>query len=436
VKKRTRNILIIVSSVFLVLGGLSAYGVYRIYKYVVRFSTPPELPAEIKEARVLKGGDFLTKKEFFKLNREGLLKTVAKGGDMQRQLAKRRFNFSDLKVIGNEIVAVGEFGGYVFELNGKLKREVVFDLMKERAKIGPFTQDEDKAGLENIRIVRLETNVFGFLAYGSMQGVRVFDANGHQLWANGQETFDLGRSKEEREAEDEKRTYVLEAAVGDLDNDGISEYIVTKRKDGIHAFDRTGRELWSKPADHPSEPLLVLDVDGDGRNELVQVGAYVRAGISGEFIRETKGGSYGAVLFVPDQAKGTALQYCDVRGNSISCTDEKGDVFLGGEAPLNEVTNPEPPVEDSPIPYQYMLSIADPRAVWVALRKDQPKYLAVVGAYIGLPRAHLYIYEPNGTLVYHELLPEEAQTIAVVPGVDGVEGLLVGGKDTIWKYGN
>ena len=432
-KKRSRNILIVLSSVILVLGGLSALGVYRIYKYVTRFSTPRELPAEIKEARVLKGADFLTKKEFFKLTREGMLKTIGKSTGIeneegrakytQSQIAKDIYNFSDLKVIGNEIVAVGEFGAFVFDLNGNPKRAIVFDLVKEKVKIGPYEKDNFQAELENIQIVQLATNFYGFLSYGSTQGVRVFDQNGRQIWEYG------------KRADAEANSYVLEASVGDLDNDGYAEYIVAKKHDGIRAFDRTGRELWFQPDDFPNQRLLVRDLDGDGKNELIQVSAYVRAGLDGVSIRQLRGG-YGAILFVPDQVKGTAIQYCNVRENRMSCTYENGDEFLDGEAPLNDLKNPAPPDERYPLFYQDRLSIFDPRAVWVTLKKDKPKYLAVIGAYIGLPRANLYIYEPNGTLVYHELLPEAAQTIAVLPGENGLEGLLVGGKDTIWKYGN
>ena len=34
-------------------------------------------------------------------------------------------------------------------------------------------------------------------------------------------------------------------------------------------------------------------------------------------------------------------------------------------------------------------------------------------------------------LVYHELLNEDAETLAVLPSVDGREQLLVGGKDSV-----
>jgi hypothetical protein len=78
--------------------------------------------------------------------------------------------------------------------------------------------------------------------------------------------------------------------------------------------------------------------------------------------------------------------------------------------------------------------IGYPKAILVALRKGEPKYLAVVGSFIGIPRANLYVYDGKGGLVYHELLPEDVETIASMPAGDGVEHILIGGKDTIWKY--
>ena len=467
-KKRSRNILIALLSIFIVLGGFAGYGVYRLYKFFDYAAREPEMPAEIKEPRVLKGGDFLTKKEFFKLDRSGILETIAKGAGIKdeeerqkfthRQTAKNIYNFSDIKVIGYEIIAVGEFGAFVFELNGSLKHEVAFDLVNEKIKLGPYESDNYQSHLNNIRIVRLDADEYGFLSFGSMQGVRVFDRKGHQIWTYGKEDMDFSSLRHDEKALDEKwekSTYVMAAAVGDLDNDGVSEYIVAKKNDGIRAFDREGNEKWFQPQEFPSKHLEVFDLDGDGTNELVQLGESVRSGIDGKFIREMKSGSNDTFLFAEDKKKKKVMLTCDVDKITFSCIDEKGDKFFEGAAPLNGLKSaeptPEPRAASTPIYYDngtaavpmdsgsgtYMEteSIYKPRAVWVTLKKDKPKYLAVVGAYITIHRANLYIYAPDGTLVYHELLPEQAETIAVVPGENGMEELLVGGKDTIWKYG-
>jgi uncharacterized protein YkuJ len=467
-KKRSRNILIVLLSIFIVLGGFAGYGVYRLYKIFNYVAREPEIPAEIKEPRVLTGGDFLTKKELFKLDRSGTLETIGKSAGIKdkeerekfvrQRTARNIYNFSDIKVIGYEIIAVGEFGAFVFELNGNLKHEVAFDLVNEKFKLGPYESDNYQLDLDNIRIVRLDADEYGFLSFGSMQGARVFDRKGHQIWAYAKEDLDLsllGQDEKKLSEKMDKSTYVLEAAVGDLDNDGVSEYIVARKNDGIHAFDREGNEKWFQPQEFPSDRLEVLDLDGDGTNELLQLGENVRSGVDGKIIREMSGKFDDTFLLSEDKKKKPVMLSCDVDKMTFTCVDEKGDTFFQGPAPLNELKSaqptPEPQPTSTPIyfddgtaaapmdsgsgTYIETESIYRPRAVWVSLKKDKPKYLAVVGSYITIPRANLYIYAPDGTLVYHELLPEEAETVAVLPGANGIEELLVGGKDTIWKYG-
>jgi hypothetical protein len=45
-----------------------------------------------------------------------------------------------------------------------------------------------------------------------------------------------------------------------------------------------------------------------------------------------------------------------------------------------------------------------------------------------------YVYDEKETLVYHELLPEDAETIAIKPTANSTEEILIGGKNTIWKF--
>jgi hypothetical protein len=70
----------------------------------------------------------------------------------------------------------------------------------------------------------------------------------------------------------------------------------------------------------------------------------------------------------------------------------------------------------------------------VKLQKNKTKFLAIIGAFIGLPRANFYVYTSEGKLVYHELLPQGAKTIAVLPHESGNDAILIGGKETIWKF--
>jgi len=141
------------------------------------------------------------------------------------------------------------------------------------------------------------------------------------------------------------------------------------------------------------------------------------------------------------------LQFIDVSDNKLTCYDETGKKFIEAEAPLSDVrikTPSRPPA--TPIDLGNGIraepgdsfgndteSVYQPKAVWVSLRRDKPKYLAVVASFIGIPRAHLYVYAPDGTLVYQELLPEDAETLAAIPANQSEE-IVIGGKETIWKF--
>ena len=57
-----------------------------------------------------------------------------------------------------------------------------------------------------------------------------------------------------------------------------------------------------------------------------------------------------------------------------------------------------------------------------------------VTSFIGIFCPNFDVYGLNGKLVNLELLPKGAEIIAVHPSGDGVEAILVGGKDAIRKY--
>lgn len=447
---KARNILIVAGIAIAATLGVIGYAAYSLYSFFDGMVARQKVPDEIKDPKILKGEGFLKKNEMFKLTNDGILGAISKGmsksDERERQkvvsadTARSIFNFSDLKVIGNEIIAVGEFGAFVFDLSGNLKRQVLFDVVKEDVKIGPFETNTYRSELDNLRIVKLDKERFGFLSWGSMQGVRIFDDSGKEIWSYGKRDVDFGnliKDEKERDEDYEKSTYVMEAAVGDLDGDGVSEYIVARKSNGVHAFDQQGNEKWFQPDDFPNDPLEIADLDGDGKNELLQ-GGKVRDG-NGNLLREIKGRLGDTTLFVNDEKGRFLVEWCDIYESKLTCSDENKKTLFSGEAPLNEVKT-EP--ERTDVPGHSELSFTRdklsvtpyPKAVWVSLDKNKPKYLAVVAAYIGPPRANLYIYEPNGNLVFHELLGEDAETIAVLPGQDGNEELLVGGKNTIWKY--
>ena len=410
----------------------------------------------MREPRILKGADFLTKTGIFKLNKEGFGQTVKKGiaaaDEKEKQkiinsnTARGIFGFDDLKVCGDEIVAVGKFGVETLGLDGNFRREILFEPTLTKIKIGWYKQNNYKAALDNLQIVDLDGDgKCEFFSHGYTEGVTVYGSEGNIIWTyGGTETDDLMADRDI-----EKEVYVTEAAAGDLDNDGIAEYIVGRRNDGIRAFDKNGNEKWFQPDEYPSARMKVIDLDGDGRNELLEFGnkTRIRDAADGKIIKELKGeNSDDALLFVEDKNKRKALQFCDIDDNKLKCVDETGKRLLEAEAPLSDVkakTSAQPKATPINLGNGMVIapddfagdteSVYQPKAVWVALSKDKPKYLAVVAAFIGIPRAHLYVYEPNGTLVYHELLPEDAETLAAIPA-NQTEEIVIGGKETIWKF--
>lgn len=453
-KTKTRNILIIIGVILLIFAGTAGYAGYKIYSFFSGIGISREIPDELKEAKVLKGADFLTKTEFFKLKQEGFLTTTGKGSQIEdekerqkfinSQSAKTIYNFADIKVFGYEIIAAGQFGGYVFDLHGNLKREILFEPTVEKIKIGYYEQDHFQFNLDNLTIVPLEKNKFGFSSFDSVQGVTIFDDNGNQVWTYGKEKLELSKiwqDEKEREKDYEKSTHILEAAVGDLDGDGVSEYIVARKSDGIRAFDRDGNERWFEKDDFPSARLTVIDIDGDGVNELLEIGGKSKIrDANGKIIRELKGGtSTGAMLFNVDSKTNRKLFiFCNTLDNKLICEDENKNPFLSGEAPRSDVPRKNP--KKIEVPGHPEMNVTDgaenvykPQAVWVNFQKDK-RFLAVAGSFIGIPRAQFYVYDAEGTLVYHELLPEDAETIAVLGAADGKQEILVGGKSTIWKF--
>ena len=440
-KKRTRNILIILAVILLSILGVVGYGIYSIYSLFAG----REVPDEIKVARVLKGEGIFVKSEFFKLKKSSFLETAKEGQKIKdekereklidSEVAKGIYNFSDLMAYRGEVIAVGEFGGFVLDAHGDVKQRILFEPVKFDISIGPFNKTSYRSDLDNLKIIHLTPDRIGFLSEGSIQGVRIFDENGNQIWNFG--AIDPFEKNDQNSEESEKS--VLGAAVGDLNNDGTSEYIVAMENDGIRAFDNSGKLIWFYPEEFPYREITVTDLDGDGRNEVVQIGEKVLDGQTGKLLYELNARSGDCSVFAPGEDGKVNIRYIDITEGKLFYSDENGETLFETEAPLSAIKKnsqrKDIPGNATVVDLNEVDENAHCRkAILVKVTTNEPEYLAVVASYIGLPRSNLYIFDPKGILVFHELLPEEAETIGVMPSENGLDDIVVGGKDTIWRY--
>jgi hypothetical protein len=468
-KTKTRNILIVSGLIFVIFTGIVGYFGYRLYSFFSAVGTTlnREIPAELKETKVFKGDGFLQKTEFFKLPKLAYNEVIWKGSQIKDEKEKQKFigsqtakdfyGFADLKICGEEIIAVGKFGGYVFDRDGNLKREILFEPKAQKLKVFGYEQETFSATLDNLRIIDADNDGrCEFISQSSPDGVVIFDEHGNAAWRYGDRSADLDEYlKDKTPEEEEKEVYVTEATLGDLTDDGISEYLISIKNDGIHALDLNKNEIWFQPAKFPTADLRVVDFDGDGKTELLEfqgMSSTLRDKKTGSVIKKVEiDGWRKDFLIYEDAAKKKSIRFFQIDENKLTFSDVNNKVLAESEAPLSKVnTKKDPPQVPSSTPIDLgngmravpsesfssadSVDVSEPKAVWVNLFKDKPKYLAVIASFITIPRAHFYVYDEKGNLVYHELLPEDAETIAVLSSADSNDWILVGGKDTIWKF--
>lgn len=462
-KKSTRNILIALSVIVVIFTAFIGYGIYSVYNFFSKIGTvsESEIPNELKEARILTGNGFVNKSEYFKLDSEQLLKTFGKGSAIQdekkrseyvnSQTSRQFFGFDNIKVCGEEIVAVGKFGGFVFAKDGSVSREIIFEQKAQKVKIGFIEHESYRTTLDNVEIYDFEGDGrCEFFSYSSLDGVVIFDSEGKAIWRYGENELDLSKLwNEKSEKEKKEEQWITGAFAGDLNNDGIGELIVTRKNDGIRVFDVNHKEIWFQKDEFPTAKYKIFDTDGDGKNDILEfqgAGSALRNAQNGEKLKDLKL-DYGLedVIFSKDKNGKNNAYFFKIDENKIELFDIENKLLWKSDAPLSLVKKEKPKADKTPImignevavPSEYVddsESIYQPKAVFVKLKADAPEYLAVIGSFISIPRSDLYIYDNTGKLVYHELLPENAVTITGSQLTNGKQEILVGGKSLIWKY--
>jgi hypothetical protein len=397
-----------------------AFAGWVIYSFYARLSVykPPEIPHELREARIVVGSEFLSRNQFVTTSESWVNFDTPKGVGSIEDISIGELDSHP----GIDIAIAGRYGAMIVDRNGVKQSQIQYEFEAEQKKIIIFNVPKTRTMLGDVRVIDIEGDgTCEYLARGSLDGAAVFSHQGKRLWSYGAFT--------------DEKTSIDDLAAGDLNGDGVSEFISSW--DAIELFDRHGRKGWAQPLDGGLHQMEIVDVDGDRKNEIIHSsagGLTVRDGL-GKILKEVEMPFYLSHFHLcakPDEQQSHILV---VEDDNVWLVDFKGNVVKKFAAPLTRFPNPRKPAKDD-IFYLSEIDVYTAKGVWVKLKADQPPFLAVVTEFAALDRSVLYIYSTEGRLVYQEVMPEGCSSIAVLSQEDGssAQEFLVGGTNTVWRY--
>jgi hypothetical protein len=416
---RRRKIALISSLVllgFLSLAAAAGLVIHRLLSNPLFAYRPPPTPPQLKQARVVLGDSFLSRSQFVETGK-GLLEEALKGPGIG--------SISDIAIReldphrGLDIVIAGREGAMVVDRNGAKRSQIRYDFETGEIRLGPFRIRKTYNAIGDIQIVDIDGDGgCQYLARGGFEGAALFDHQGRRVWSYRKNDKDRG-SREN-------------VTVGDLNGDGMAEFIVSSN--GIEAFDRYGKQLWQRAAEYGPSQIEVVDIDGTGKKKIVSIGSKLEIrDESGNEIKsvDSPAGYVGkfSLCVMPNTKTPNIIA---VNNGYLWLIDFDGNAVAKFNAPLSEfpdVVEKTPYGESGTITYKA-------KSVWVRLAKDQPAYLAVINEFAAVDRSVLYVYSSSGKLAYQEVLPEECSSIATLPPENGIgtQDFLVGGSRTVWRY--
>ncbi len=340
-----------------------------------------ELPAELRESRVLLGSNWLSKNVFCQGNSMGEVSQILMGWPADREGA-------DLMVAGNK-------GVQFLDLGGHMVKAINFS---ERF-------------FSPVQVVRLdESGNFGFLTrHESWSGpVLLFDMQGQEIWSYGSRSF----------------SGADDSVAGDIDGDGRPEFAVAHTPK-IHLINRDGREIWTShdlniwhlellPAS-AGEPGKILHSNAGG--ELVvqdSQGREIAKYLPGRYVSQfaiTRWGTEKRATHI--LAPNEMTSKTDPRHREFFVLDSRGKIVSHFESPLGAL-------------------LSDLCAISVTF-SDNNSHYALLQSYRPAARSMLSLFDEKSQLVYQEVLGENCEAVASVPGKSH-EALLVGCEDKIFSY--
>jgi hypothetical protein len=408
---------LIISGVLLVVLAFSAWMIYSFFAKA--FSYLPEMPNEVREARVIVGAEFLARNQFLTTNQSfNLNPSTSLGAIVDISLREQDSE------PGDDVVIAGRYGAMIVDRNGVKRSQIQYEFENEKTKVIIFETETPRRMLGDVQIIDIEGDgKCEYLARGSLDGAAVFNHQGKRLWSYGAFT--------------DEKTSIDNVAAGDINGDGVSEFIAGW--DAIEVFDKHGRRAWVQPLEGGLHQIEVVDIDGDRKNEIIHNhagGMVIRDG-QGKTIKEVEMPFYFSNFHLVTKPGETQPHMLAVHDESVWLVDFNGNVVKKFAAPLSKLINPRKPstneLEDL---FSGEVSVYKAKGVWVRLKEAQPEFLAVIAEFAAIDRSVLYIYSDEGKLVYHEVLPEQCFSIAVFSQADErrAQELLIGGSDTVWRY--